>query len=189
QAYRHFLRKLEGTDDEGKQLSGREVLATIQQALQVVMINLGESDDPYLIFESLNHKGKPLNQADLVRNYVLMRFQHSTAAGGEREVAYEDLWRSMEERVSEAMPDFLRHYGMRGGRNVRKGDIYTACKAEFEKLVDVNDVRERLQKMKRSAEDYATFIQPDDESSEPLRRGLQAILELDSTVFYPLLIR
>ena len=189
QAYRHFSRKLEGVDDDGVGISGREVLATIQQSLQVVMINLGESDDPYLIFESLNHKGKPLNQADLVRNYVLMRFQHSTAAGGEQEVVYEDLWRPMEEMLREAMPDFLRHYGMRGGRNVRKGDIYTACKAEFEKLGDVSDVRERLQRMKRSAEDYAAFIQPDEECSEPLRRGLQAILELDSTVFYPLLIR
>ncbi|WP_257644255.1 DUF262 domain-containing protein [Luteimonas salinisoli] len=189
QAYRHFLGKMDGMDDEGNPLSTREILATIQQALQVVMINLGESDDPYLIFESLNHKGKPLNQADLVRNYVLMRFQHSTAAGGEQEVAYEDLWRPMEALLDASMPEFLRHYGMRGGRNVRKGDIYTACKAEFEKLKDVDGVRWRLQEMKRSAEDYATFIDPDDESSESLRRGLRAILELDSTVFYPLLIR
>lgn len=189
QAYRHFLGKLEETDDEGNPLSAKEVLATIQQALQVVMINLGESDDPYLIFESLNHKGKPLNQADLVRNYVLMRFQHSTAAGGEQETAYEDLWRPMEALLGPAMPEFLRHYGMRSGRNVRKGDIYTACKGEFEKLKDVEDVRVRLQEMKRSAEDYATFIHPDDEGSDVLRRGLQAILDLDSTVFYPLLVR
>lgn len=189
QAYYHFAAKLGGTDDEGALLSAKEVLAAIQQALQVVMINLSEADDPYLIFESLNHKGKPLNQADLVRNYVLMRFQHSTAAGGEQEVAYEDLWRPMETRLGPSMPEFLRHYGMRVGRNVRKGDIYTACKVEFEKLRDVDDVRDRLRDMKRAAEDYATFLQPDDEANERLRKGLRAILELDSTVFYPLLIR
>src|SRR5690606_23935980 len=98
-------------------------------------------------------------------------------------------WRPMEELLGASMPEFLRHYGMRGGRNVRKGDIYTACKAEFEKLEDVNDVRTRLRNMKQAAEDYSTFLQPDEENSEQLRKGLQAILELDSTVFYPLLIR
>ena len=40
----------------------------------VVMINLSDTDDPYLIFESLNFKGSPLEQSDLVRNYFLMRF-------------------------------------------------------------------------------------------------------------------
>ena len=189
QAYRHFLMKLDGRDDEGQLLSASEVLAAIQQALQVVMINLGEADDPYLIFESLNHKGKPLNQADLVRNYVLMRFQHSTAAGGAQQSAYEDLWRPMEALLEASMPEFLRHYGMRNGRNVRKGDIYTACKSEFEKIGDVESVKSQLQEMKVAAEDYATFIVPESEPSPQLSRGLRAILELDSTVFYPLLIR
>ena len=48
------------------------VLEAIQQSLQVVMINLSATDDPYLIFESLNHKGKPLSEADLGTNDVLM---------------------------------------------------------------------------------------------------------------------
>lgn len=153
------------------------------------MINLGESDDPYLIFESLNHKGKPLNQADLVRNYVLMRFQHSTSAGGEQEVAYEDLWRPMETRLDGLMPEFLRHYGMRGGRNVRKGDIYTAAKQEFEKFKTATEVKGSLSDMKSAAVSYQKFLHPVEEADPRIGQRLQGILELDSTVFYPLLIR
>jgi hypothetical protein len=81
QAYRHFRSKLESNDLNDQPMVPAQTLQAIQQSLQVVMINLGESDDPYLIFESLNHKGRPLSQGDLVRNYVLMRFQHSTSAG------------------------------------------------------------------------------------------------------------
>jgi len=189
QAYRFFAAKLLGSDDDGKPLVAARVMQAIQQSLQVVMINLGESDDPYLIFESLNHKGKPLNQADLVRNYVLMRFQHSTAAGGDQEVAYEDLWRPMEAALEASLPEFLRHYGMRYGRNVRKGDIYTACKVEFERLTDVEQVRGRLAAMKQAAANYGRFIHPEEEGRSGVRKGLRAIQELDSTVFYPLLIR
>ncbi len=189
QAYRYFVKKLEGADYEDHPMVAAQTLQAIQQSLQVVMINLGESDDPYLIFESLNHKGKPLNQADLVRNYVLMRFQHSTSAGGEQEVAYEDLWRPMETRLNASMTEFLRHYGMRHGRNVRKGDIYTASKFEFEKLKDVAGVRAKLEEMKLAALAYEKFLKPAEEPNERLTKRLLGIQELDSTVFYPLLIR
>jgi len=189
QAYQFFKGKLKGLDYDEQPIEVRKVLQVLQQSLQVVMINLGEMDDPYLIFESLNHKGKPLNQADLVRNYVLMRFQHSTTAGGEQEVAYEDLWRPMESRLGPSLTEFLRHYGMRHGCNVRKGDIYTAAKAEFEKLAEVSAVRNSLSLMKEAAVGYETFLKPDEEPDARIAKRLQGIQELDSTVFYPLLVR
>ncbi|MFM0141265.1 DUF262 domain-containing protein [Paraburkholderia sp. RL18-085-BIA-A] len=189
QAYRYFVKQLKGVDLEEQPIVPSQVLQTVQQSLQAVMINLGEADDPYLIFESLNHKGKPLNQADLVRNYALMRFQHSTSVGGEQEVAYEDLWRPMETSLNSSMTEFLRHFGMRHGRNVRKGDIYTASKAEFEKLKDVGDVRKKLGEMKLAALAYEKFLKPIEEKNERIAKRLMGIQELDSTVFYPLLVR
>ena len=189
QAYHRFLKKLEDTDTEDLPLLPRQVLEAIQGSLQVVMINLGESDDPYLIFESLNHRGKPLNQADLVRNYVLMRFQHSTSPGGEQEIVYEELWRPMETSLNGSMTEFLRHYGMRYGRMVRKDDIYTASKAEFENLEEPADVRAKLEEMKLTARGYEKFLKPDEENNSRTSKGFRAVQELDSTVFYPLLIR
>jgi uncharacterized protein with ParB-like and HNH nuclease domain len=47
------------------------IAEALKSRLTVVAIHLGETDDPYLIFESLNAKGAPLTQADLIRNYVL----------------------------------------------------------------------------------------------------------------------
>lgn len=189
QAYKYFKKRLNGRDLEDQPITASQTLQAIQQTLQVVMINLGETDDPYLIFESLNHKGKPLNQADLVRNYVLMKFQHSTKSGGEQEVVYEDLWRPMETSLEGVMPDFLRHYGMRWGRNVRKSDIYTASKVELEKLQSSDEVRASLGEMKKAAVAYQKFMNPSEEVEPRVAKRLQGILELDSTVFYPLLIR
>ena len=189
QAYRYFVKQLGGVDDNDEPIRPSTTLQAIQQSLQVVMINLSESDDPYLIFESLNHKGKPLSQADLVRNYVLMRFHHSTTGGGEQEAAYEEFWRPMERNLGETMAEFLRHYGMRFGRNVRKGDIYTASKAEFEKLKSVEDVREKLSAMNLSAVGYHRFIDPDTDAYEASASLLRGLRDLDSTVFYPLMLR
>ncbi len=189
QAYRYFGKQLRGVDDNDAPIRPDNIFQAIHHSLQVVMINLSESDDPYLIFESLNHKGKPLSQADLVRNYVLMRFNHSTTAGGEQEAVYEEYWRPMERDLSDAMPEFLRHYGMRFGRNVRKGDIYTATKVEFDKSKSVDEVRTKLSQMRLAAAGYGRFIDPDSDANAASASLLRGLRELDSTVFYPLMLR
>ncbi len=41
--------------------------------LQMVVIDLTSQDDPNLIFETLNARGTPLEQSDLIKNFVLSR--------------------------------------------------------------------------------------------------------------------
>ncbi len=117
EAYAYFKNQLlRGVDPNGDPIDCDRILTTVERALQVVMINLGDEDDPYLIFESLNFKGEPLTQADLVRNYILMRFRHSMSAGGEQERIYTKYWAPMEQRLGENITEFLRHDAMKGRR-------------------------------------------------------------------------
>lgn len=67
-AYRFFSRKLSESGFEEETLK-----KVITNNLSVISILLDVNDNPYLVFESLNAKGKPLSQADLIRNYFFMR--------------------------------------------------------------------------------------------------------------------
>ena len=58
-AYEYFRQRLKENHDS-EPIDPLRFLETIEHNLQVVMINLGDTDDPYLIFESLNAKGEPL---------------------------------------------------------------------------------------------------------------------------------
>ena len=165
------------------------MLEAIQQSLQVVMINLSATDDPYLIFESLNHKGKPLSEADLVRNYVLMRFQHSIAAGGEQEQVYHQLWSPMEGALKERISEFLRHYGMRFGVNIRKGEVYTAFKSSYEARKSSDDIYAELKETKLCAFAYERFTDPSLEENSEIAKRMQSMIDLDSRVFFPMLLR
>lgn len=61
EAYDFFRSQLTSSADaNGEPVNPAQILTTVEQSLQAVMINLGDSDDPYLIFESLNFKGEPL---------------------------------------------------------------------------------------------------------------------------------
>ena len=47
--------------------------AAATSMLQMVVIDLDSEDDPNLIFETLNARGTPLEQSDLIKNFVLSR--------------------------------------------------------------------------------------------------------------------
>ncbi len=121
-AYHFFKKLLKGKDrNDDAIVDSNKVLTTLEQSLQVVMINLADDDDPYLIFESLNFKGEPLNQADLVRNYILMRFKHTISAGGEQERVYSKYWVPLEKMLTSNLTEFFRHYTMKNGDDIKRG--------------------------------------------------------------------
>lgn len=58
--------------DTGERDSAASALEqAVSRSLEIVVIDLEESDDPHIIFETLNARGTPLLQSDMVKNKVL----------------------------------------------------------------------------------------------------------------------
>lgn len=189
-AYHFFTNKLlKGIDLNDNPVDPAKVLTTLEQCLQVVMINLGDDDDPYLIFESLNFKGEPLTQADLVRNYLLMRFRHSISTGGEQERVYSKYWIPLESMLRANLTEFLRHYTMKDGDDIKQGGIYAAIRAKLKSMNSTEAVEAEVQSMQRFGEFYARFLLPAQEETTSIRECLENIKELKVTTSYPLLLR
>jgi uncharacterized protein with ParB-like and HNH nuclease domain len=188
-AYHFFKDKLiKGTDPNDEPVDSSKVLTALEQCLQVVMINLGDDDDPYLIFESLNFKGEPLTQADLVRNYLLMHFHHSVSAGGEQERIYSKYWVPLENKLKSDLTEFLRHYIMKDGNNIKQGGIYAAIKDKLKKMNSA-EIEVEAESMQKFGVLYSRFLSPDQEEETTIRDCLENIKELKVTTSYPLLLR
>lgn len=86
EAYMFFKRKLSLNIDLDR------IKTIITTKLSIVSIVLDATDNPYLVFESLNHKGKPLSVADLIRNYVFMNIHVD-----HQEDIYNDIWKPMQD--------------------------------------------------------------------------------------------
>ena len=125
-AYDFFRRRLRSQDDDGNPLDSKRILEIVESRLMAVMINLSDNDDPYLIFESLNFKGSPLEQADLVRNYFLMRFPVT-----DQQAVYDDIWLPMQSRLGPNLTEFMRHFLGSEGEEVRKGDVYLSITHKY----------------------------------------------------------
>ncbi len=188
-AYNFFKKQLQtGIDADENPVIPSKVLTTLEHSLQVVMINLGSEDDPHLIFESLNFKGSPLTQADLVRNYILMRFRHSISASGEQEIIYSKYWKPLEEALGDNLKEFLRHYMMRNGDDIKKDGIYAAIRTNLQGM-ESSQVEQEVKCMQKFGKFYATILCLYPEINLVIRERLENIKTLEVTTSYPLLLR
>src|SRR5260370_19854880 len=95
----------------------------VSEPVFVVSIVLGKEDAPPLVFESLNAKGRPLTQSDLVRNYFFMKIDTD-----EQEAIYTQYWKPMQEGLTDSLTECIRHYLMKDGTFVKQGDVYSFLK-------------------------------------------------------------
>ncbi len=87
------------------QLFTFEELWDVVNRLQVISIDLDNNDDPQLIFESLNSTGLALEEADKIRNYLLM-----SLSAAEQEECFKKYWQKIQTATNDAPTMFLRDY-------------------------------------------------------------------------------
>lgn len=157
--------------------------------LIVVDISLNrDSDNPQLIFESLNSTGRKLSQADLIRNYVLMGLEPKLQTR-----LYEHYWRPMEvefgqEAYATEFDSFMRHYlTLKTGEIPNVNDVYEAFKILA--LSDGAGGVEELVKDIRSFASYYCRIALDSEADPALKDVFHDIRELRVEVAYPFLLQ
>lgn len=159
-----------------------QLFNALARKVTLVSIILGERDNPYRIFESLNGKGRPLTQGDLIRNFFFMRI-----AQNEHERVYTELWRPMQKRLGEdTLTDFIRHDLMaQTGTVIRETDVYAALKDRVERG---GDPIEHLRRLAEYSGYYEVLRSPARAKSTRLRAHLDRIVRLDVTVAFPLLL-
>ena len=155
--------------------------------LFIVDISLNrDHDNPQLIFESMNSTGKDLSQADLIRNFMLMRLE-----GDIQKRLYEDYWRPMEvefgqEAYSSYFDSFMRHYlTMKTGNIPNINAVYEEFKKYF--YNSQRDNEEELKKLKKYAA-YFCAMALDKEEDKELKEAFSDLRELKVDVSYPLLL-
>ena len=90
----HWLEERPEECDERKTALER----TITNLLEMVVIDLDSTDDPHVIFETLNARGTPLLESDLIKNMVLYEAGKNGISGNSEDGARlwsftEDWWR------------------------------------------------------------------------------------------------
>lgn len=147
--------------------------------LSVVSVVLSTEDNPYLVFESLNAKGEPLTQADLIRNYFFLRINTEN-----QDNAYNKYWLPMQETLNDNLTEFIRHYLTKDGVEIKKDEVYF----EIKDRMSTSDALSYLKNLYEFSEYYAKLLDPVKENNLKIRRLLEKINRLEVATVYPFLL-
>src|SRR5712691_5889511 len=156
----------------------------IQDAADGKIIQTYRDDNPHRIFESLNARGVPLTQADLLRNYIFMLLP----ARGER--LYHDVWLPMQEALGpDHMVGLARVDLQRRGIDANLGDVYRLQQMRLGALAD-NEPRleSEVRDLALRAQYYRCFVEPTAETDAELRGSLERLRQWGAQTTYPLLM-
>lgn len=147
------------------------------------------TDDPQLVFESMNSTGKKLSQADLIRNFVLMDLPPA-----QQTRMYEDYWYPMEKDFkgdNESLFDeFVRHFlTLKTGHIPRLDDIYEAFKTYSFLVQDEGVSRDALVKDLWLHANWFCAMALGKETKPALSKLFVEIEQLRASVVYPFLLR
>lgn len=173
-AYTFFDKKLKQVELEPEKLK-----KIITSYFSVVSIVLDADDNPYLVFESLNAKGRPLTQADLIRNYFFMRIHFE-----KQDEVYKTYWHPMQTALNEDLTEYIRHFLMRGGNIIKQGDVYYALKEN----VSTSNAIDYLKDLKKFSVYYQRLKFPEFEPEIELQKLFRRLNRIEVTTAYPLLL-
>lgn len=188
--YEFFYERIEDFIKQDGQID--EIYAGIFK-LSLVSISLDkDSDNPQMIFESMNSTGKDLSQTDLLRNYLLMDLTPEKQTR-----LYKTYWKPMEELFGE---DIYKN-------DVNKFDYFIrdflTLKSDTGYICKINNVYENFKRyyLDNNCEKFAVLkdlftyakyyacIDLLQEKDDELKLYWQEFKKLDSHVVYPFLLK
>jgi len=177
-AHSFFAKKLSETTEEGLE----KLFHTIISRLLFVSIVLGTDDNAYLIFEGLNAKGLPLTQADLIRNFLLMRVHVKR-----QDSVFTANWLPMQTALADNLTEFIRHFLMRNGSFIKENEVYATLKTATENNSEQQTIT-YLATLNTFSSFYQKLLNPETEANPNIRKRLEALKRLDVTTAYPFLL-
>lgn len=147
-------------------------------------------DDPQRIFESLNSTGLDLSQADLIRNYILMR-----QSSKNQEHIYKKYWQEIENNAKDEeqnislVSDFIRDFITAEESKIpNKNRVYDAFKEKYN-IMDLKELESNLEIIKQYSLYYNKLINPENENDKNISHSLNYIKKLDVNVSYPFFMK
>jgi uncharacterized protein with ParB-like and HNH nuclease domain len=138
-----------------------QILAGIEK-LSIIAINMEQSENPQLVFESINSTGLNLDEGDKIRNFVLMDLVPE-----DQEWCFKDYWARIENATKRGPHDdgiglFIRDFlTMKTGDVPKIKDTYEEFKRHCSDLSDWTENRRSvLAELLQAAEQYEHLLKP-----------------------------
>lgn len=153
----------------------------LMEHVELVVIEVKELSDAFLLFETLNDRGLQLSAADLLKSHLLGQFAKTFRSEEDVDEAATH-WDQMLEDLGAGVDvsRFLRHYLMGYQQSVKKDEVFDHFKA----LIRARDPQWVLNELRVVARMYGEFENPGKVTHEATRQVLEDLRTLRAMTCY-----
>jgi hypothetical protein len=185
-AYDFFLKRLawmqQGEDENVEGVTAAEAARAVLDGLECVSVVADNSDNVHRIFESLNNRGQPLTQADLIRNYVFMRLSSNA------EDFHEYTWKPLEERFSaDELTQLFWLDLVRDRPTITQRQTYVEQQKKLHKVTNAG-LKRAIEDIVQAGALWDRILRPEREPSKLVRNRLERLKEWKTTTVWPVLM-
>ena len=160
-----------------------KVLDCITEKFIVIYLETNELEKAFVIFETLNARGKKLETSELLKNYLFLRSDDKNRDDTDR------AWNEIVNKINQIdMTTFIRHYWNSQKDFVRNEELYHSLVKEIKTY---DDVKYFLKSLQNNAETYAALYYPysnDCFKLESIKETIENINSLGAKTYYPIVL-
>ncbi len=149
---------------------------------KVMYVETTDINEAFIIFETLNDRGKALETADLLKNHVLR-------IAGNRIDNVKNNWEKLLDTLDNIdTTKFIRHFWNSQSVFSRERDLYKRIR---DNITNPKESEIFTMKLIESAEIYKSLVNPNDEiyfSNSEIMRSLINLKEMNARSFYPIIL-
>ena len=201
-AHEFFKERVHQWIKDDPQERANALVQTIIKLLRIVVIDLGFKDDPNIIFETLNDRGTPLIQADLIKNFILYTARQEKGKSHADMLHHDYLgklgsqwWKNKarQGRLNRPRVDIFLNYWitMQQETEVQAGNVFEAVR-EYADQISVSELASQIGSMAGVYQDIYQGIQMVEKTGRTdteLDRFLYRWNAMDAGVLTPVLLR
>lgn len=147
----------------------------------LMTVETDDINEAYIIFESLNARGKVLETADLLKNHILRVAQSDLSSATET-------WNTIIDNLDNIDPTkFIRYYWNSTNRFAREKDLFKALRKDIKTQSDVNTLLANLRFLSKVC---AAILHPEDNKDFDLTELNERLIEmqkLDASSYIPVI--
>lgn len=147
----------------------------------LMTVETDDINEAYIIFESLNARGKSLETADLLKNHILRVAQSDLSSATET-------WNTIIDNLDNIDPTkFIRYYWNSTNRFAREKDLFKALHKDIKTQSDVNTLLANLRFLSKVC---AAILHPEDNKDFDLTELNERLIEmqkLDASSYIPVI--
>lgn len=161
-AFKDLSARVESINKDNSNEEAETFLRSIRDkvlGLRVIWVEHGNEDDAYIVFETLNTRGKDLEVVDLLKNYLLSKLRRGRNKDADQ---WRDAWNSMRNQISESGADldanrYILHWWLSHEPYVAQRKLFTAIK---QRVKSQNDAESRLVSLEENSPWYRSIFDP-----------------------------